>query len=312
MEDGLDSLVLEKLLALAQELHIILPATEDSNLSSLQIARCLQAHLHLQRRAGVAARTGPSEAPGAPEDMEDPQVCALVDNGHWRKDEAGRQGGRDQRRGTFSCPRSSIIICYDCGLPGHIVKGCCAVRGRLSGPTSSSTWPSSTPGPPGKSRCTIHSTLAATSSVSSIGASSCGVCLGQVGERGSLALPNNSWPHRPSQWSDLAHRVVAAVAGCSAVVGTVQGVGVRVLIDTGASATIISEFIFNILPKHSCILHPVAIPCFAANGGSLGIIGQITATGCIGDIQLTGPVLVLKSLAVPCLLGTDFLGKMFL
>ncbi|CAN0023170.1 unnamed protein product [Lampetra planeri] len=42
---GRDSPVLERMLLLAQELKIVIPATED--LSSLKVARCLQAHFNI-------------------------------------------------------------------------------------------------------------------------------------------------------------------------------------------------------------------------------------------------------------------------
>ncbi|CAN0394835.1 unnamed protein product [Lampetra fluviatilis] len=58
---GLDSLVLKRMLALAQEPGVVLPATEDDDLTSFKIARSIQAHLHLKRRAGVAACIAPSE-----------------------------------------------------------------------------------------------------------------------------------------------------------------------------------------------------------------------------------------------------------
>ncbi|XP_075908909.1 uncharacterized protein LOC142905723 [Petromyzon marinus] len=119
-----------------------------------------------------------------------------------------------------------------------------------------------------------------------------------------------SRPLGPGQWSELAHRVVAATAGSSVVVGSIEGVEFRVLVDTGASATIISDLIYNILPVRCRPLERVSIPCFAANGSSLAIIGQIRAQISIGDIKLAGPILDSSSLAVPCLLGTDFLAKM--
>ncbi|XP_075908910.1 uncharacterized protein LOC142905724 [Petromyzon marinus] len=114
----------------------------------------------------------------------------------------------------------------------------------------------------------------------------------------------------PSRVKIRREAVVAASAGLSVVAGRIDWVEVRVLVDTGASATIVSDLIYNILPIQSHPLLPVDVPCYAANGGSLGIIGQIRAQICIGDIKLSGPILVSSSLVVPCLLGTDFLAKM--
>ncbi|CAN0371922.1 unnamed protein product [Lampetra planeri] len=46
--DGLHLLVLEKLLALARNLHIIIQAIDEDDLCSLKVARCIQANLLLQ------------------------------------------------------------------------------------------------------------------------------------------------------------------------------------------------------------------------------------------------------------------------
>ncbi|CAM9676094.1 unnamed protein product [Lampetra fluviatilis] len=45
---GVDSLVIERLLTLAKDLNIILPATEEDELLSFKAARCIQAHLLLK------------------------------------------------------------------------------------------------------------------------------------------------------------------------------------------------------------------------------------------------------------------------
>ncbi|CAN0202662.1 unnamed protein product [Lampetra planeri] len=57
----LDSLVLERLLSLAQEMSVSLAATEEDDLTSLKVARSIQAHFNLQRWPGVAACVGFSE-----------------------------------------------------------------------------------------------------------------------------------------------------------------------------------------------------------------------------------------------------------
>ncbi|CAN0377622.1 unnamed protein product [Lampetra planeri] len=86
------------------------------------------------------------------------------------------------------------------------------------------------------------------------------------------------WPKRPVQLTALGRRIVAAAAGLSAVIGTVEGVNVRILIDTGASRTIISDMVFESLPPKSRAILPVAIPCFTVNGQSLGIVGHMGFT----------------------------------
>ncbi|CAN0241593.1 unnamed protein product [Lampetra planeri] len=65
-QTALDSLVLERLLSLAQKLGIFRPATEEDDLSSLKVARCIQVHVNLQRWPRVAA------CAGLQEDAEEP------------------------------------------------------------------------------------------------------------------------------------------------------------------------------------------------------------------------------------------------
>ncbi|CAN0347494.1 unnamed protein product [Lampetra fluviatilis] len=67
---GRNSLVLEIMLQLAQELQDVMPATEEDDLSSLKVARCLEVHFNTQRHTNVTACTGPSEDNGAPENGE--------------------------------------------------------------------------------------------------------------------------------------------------------------------------------------------------------------------------------------------------
>ncbi|XP_061435250.1 zinc finger protein 235-like [Lethenteron reissneri] len=63
--NGIDALVLERLLALAKVLHTILPA-EDDDISSLKIAKCIQPQQLLQRdKAQVTCATSRTE-PGPP------------------------------------------------------------------------------------------------------------------------------------------------------------------------------------------------------------------------------------------------------
>ncbi|CAN0416961.1 unnamed protein product [Lampetra fluviatilis] len=57
----LDSLALERLLSLAQELGIFLPITKEDDLLSLKVARCIQAHVSLQWWPRMAACMGFSD-----------------------------------------------------------------------------------------------------------------------------------------------------------------------------------------------------------------------------------------------------------
>ncbi|CAM9646586.1 unnamed protein product [Lampetra planeri] len=115
-----DSLVLERMLMLAQGLKVVMPATGEDDLSSLQVAWCLQAHLDIQQRATVAACTGPPEGSGAPEDVEPLQACASLDGTKW-------------------------MTGFRCGLPEHVLMRCHIQRGRPFTMPPSSARPSFTP-----------------------------------------------------------------------------------------------------------------------------------------------------------------------
>ncbi|CAN0141539.1 unnamed protein product [Lampetra fluviatilis] len=83
---GYDLLVLEQLLALAHELDVVLPATEEDDLSSLRIARCIQAHIHQKRRAGMLACAAPTGMLDTRKDNEPAQAWASVNDTSWRAD----------------------------------------------------------------------------------------------------------------------------------------------------------------------------------------------------------------------------------
>ncbi|CAN0090048.1 unnamed protein product [Lampetra planeri] len=70
---ALDSLALERLLSLAEEMGVSLAATEEDELTSLKVAQCIQAHFNLQRWPGVAACVGFSK--DEPEHKEPVQAC---------------------------------------------------------------------------------------------------------------------------------------------------------------------------------------------------------------------------------------------
>ncbi|CAN0032244.1 unnamed protein product [Lampetra planeri] len=75
---ALKSVVLERLLSLAQEMNVFLPATEEEDLTSLKVVRCIQAHFNLQWWAEVATCTGFLEYEDEPELQEPAQACTSL------------------------------------------------------------------------------------------------------------------------------------------------------------------------------------------------------------------------------------------
>ncbi|XP_078459714.1 uncharacterized protein LOC144724454 [Lampetra planeri] len=300
-DEGVDAMVTEKILLLADDLDIAVVAQDDTEMGSLQAARLLHANLLSQRRKASRAAAGRTVAAAT---LPAEEVCAID---HRLQQRAGVRAGRDgSSRSDHPSSPPAHPRCYNCGIRGHVASGCRSPRQRGKTPRQDA-------GPLPKlhqhnpaSRGTPHVWPTHTPITHSHTATNGGPTLRTV----APTRTTMGTQIEPRQWSVLAHRVVAASSGSSAVVGHIDGVEVRILVDTGASATIISELIYNILPVQSRPLLPVNVPFYAANGGSLGIIGQIRAQICIGDIKLSGPIFVSSSLAVPCLLGTDFLAKM--
>ncbi|XP_078476428.1 uncharacterized protein LOC144737553 isoform X2 [Lampetra planeri] len=125
-EEGVDAMVMEKILLLADELDIVVLAQEDTEMCSLRAARHIHANLLSQRRKAaashtVAATTLPSE-----------EICAVDRPTEWRS------GVRPARDGPSrqDQPKSSgaLTRCYNCGLRGHVALGCRAPRQRGATP----------------------------------------------------------------------------------------------------------------------------------------------------------------------------------
>ncbi|CAM9817471.1 unnamed protein product [Lampetra planeri] len=124
-EEGVDAMVTEKILLLADELDIVVLAQDDTEMCSLRAARHIHANLLSQRRKAskaaashtVAATTLPSE-----------EICAVDRPTEWRS------GVRPARDGPSrqDQPKSSgaLTHCYNCGLRGHVASGCRAPRQR--------------------------------------------------------------------------------------------------------------------------------------------------------------------------------------
>ncbi|XP_061431809.1 uncharacterized protein LOC133357732 [Lethenteron reissneri] len=206
-----------------------------------------------------------------------------------------------ERRPGGSAVRRNDVECFRCSRKGHYARDCWA---RIPGPPQQEASTADVPrkDPPGQaSRCAPDTRQGLAPHSSPL-------------PRDPGVVNNGRPPTGPcrsvTQWRKLAWRVVAAATGSSTVPGSIQGVDVRILVDSGASATIISDVIFHLLSIPPDAVRPVYDSCVTANGGNMGIVGQVDANISIGGVSASGTVLISRFLVVPCLLGTDFLANM--
>ncbi|CAM9400788.1 unnamed protein product [Lampetra fluviatilis] len=128
-EEGVDAMVTEKILLLADELDIVVLAQDDTEMCSLRAVRHIHANLLSQRRKAskaaashtVAATTLPSE-----------EICAVDRPTEWRSGVRPAWDGPSRQ----DQPKSSgaLTRCYNCGLRGHVASGCRAPRQRGATP----------------------------------------------------------------------------------------------------------------------------------------------------------------------------------
>ncbi|CAN0179917.1 unnamed protein product [Lampetra planeri] len=133
----LDSLALERLLSLAQELGVSFPVLEEDDLSSLKVARCNQAHVNMQH--------GPGWLPVQGSWRMRRSLCRGSRSGPVRRSSKVHARGKsrgDNPRGPLPAWRS-MIASFKCGQPGHIVRGCRNSTGSPSSPSTSSAPPTS-------------------------------------------------------------------------------------------------------------------------------------------------------------------------
>ncbi|CAM9440610.1 unnamed protein product [Lampetra fluviatilis] len=154
-KEGLDALVLDCMLGLAQELDVALPTTDNDDLTSLRVARSIQTHLIGKRRAKVVACAGPAKEE-SDDEGEPSQAFASLNEGGCRKNRPGRRDDRDQRTGASSRPASSPVMCFKCSNPGHISKRCRTDPGSTSRASASSGHLSSGPQGSQASRAAPH------------------------------------------------------------------------------------------------------------------------------------------------------------
>ncbi|CAN0354332.1 unnamed protein product [Lampetra planeri] len=126
--EGIDALVMEKLLALARELHVVVHVIDDTDLWSLQVARSVQAHLLLCRKMGLTVCAAAGEVRSAPEDSAPAQVFASAPDRGWRRDDRPRLDGDRTRKRASPRRERGLMSCFNCGLQGHVASGCPAPR----------------------------------------------------------------------------------------------------------------------------------------------------------------------------------------
>ncbi|XP_061435288.1 uncharacterized protein LOC133360523 [Lethenteron reissneri] len=128
-EDGVDAMVTEKILLLADDLDIAVVAQEDSEMTSLQAARLLHANLLSQRRKASRAAAGHAVAAAT---LPAEEVFAV---NHRRQQGTGARPARD---GSSRFDRQSspppLPRCFNCGVRGHVASGCRSPRQRGTTP----------------------------------------------------------------------------------------------------------------------------------------------------------------------------------
>nr|XP_032829550.1 uncharacterized protein LOC116953440 [Petromyzon marinus] len=126
--EGVDAMVTEKkLLALAQELQIVIVAADDADMCSLRAAKCIHAHLLSRRRPplvpnGAAAVCAGTPTPTPPTE----EVFAAGRPTEWRS--GGRTDPPSSGRQEQAKASGVLITCY------NVAAGCRAPRQRRPGP----------------------------------------------------------------------------------------------------------------------------------------------------------------------------------
>ncbi|CAM9595914.1 unnamed protein product [Lampetra fluviatilis] len=111
--EGVDAMVTEKILLLADDLEIVIVAQDDAEMCSLQAARLLHANLLAQRRKASKAVSGRTVAAAT---LPAEEICAID---HQRRQGAGvraDRGGSSHPDHPSSSP--ALPRCYNCGIPG--------------------------------------------------------------------------------------------------------------------------------------------------------------------------------------------------
>ncbi|CAM9175048.1 unnamed protein product, partial [Lampetra fluviatilis] len=109
---------------------------DEMDICSLAIATSIHAYEVLKRKPGVVCKWAGNAALAAT--IADPQPAAVQEQafaasrpGEWRT--GGRSPTRSPRKLEQPKPTTSVV-CYNCGLRGHVAAGCRAPRQRAAGP----------------------------------------------------------------------------------------------------------------------------------------------------------------------------------
>ncbi|CAM9140368.1 unnamed protein product [Lampetra planeri] len=135
-KEGKDAMVTEQLLVLAHELGVPINVADEMEICSLAIATSIHAYEVLKRKPGVVCKWPGNAALAAT--IAEPQPAAVQERGfaascpgEWRT--GGRSPTRSPRKLEQPKPTTSVV-CYNCGLRGHVAAGCRAPRPRAAGP----------------------------------------------------------------------------------------------------------------------------------------------------------------------------------
>jgi predicted aspartyl protease len=93
--------------------------------------------------------------------------------------------------------------------------------------------------------------------------------------------------------------------------GLVSGMPCDMVIDTGATITVMSKTLYHNLRQHNLISEYESTPvnATAANGGTMNFVGTVPVVLGIGGVMIEGTVFVSRVLPYPILVGIDFINE---
>ena len=131
-------------------------------------------------------------------------------------------------------------------------------------------------------------------------------------------MPIGKWTRDVSEGAEASqeqlkpHRISVVVAAVRLNAATTWGmVGereVEMMLDSGSSISLIQE---SVAAAFSTEYNTVSFgsKLVSASGDNILVLGYMTLSLCIGEVQASHPLVVVQSLIVPVILGLDFLQK---